>query len=57
MYNSKNIGRTALVIIMDDGYGLNQVSWKIPGVPFDPKHGHLFWEVCIERTCGRKKKR
>lgn len=55
MYNS-------VVHFMDDrhcarhegSHGLKQNSWKIPGVPFDPKHGHLYYgksglkKICVQ---------
>jgi hypothetical protein len=40
MYNTVNIIHAAMFFNMDGGDGLKLISWKIPGVPFDPKHGH-----------------
>jgi hypothetical protein len=47
MYNGhvRVLGRAAGKIKMISGHGLRRNSWKIPGMPFDPKHGHLLWEV------------
>lgn len=55
MYNS-------IVHFVDDrhcarhegSHGLKQNSWKIPGVPFDPKHGHLFYgKSGLKKMCTK----